>query len=503
MAKTNKPRIIVRYDYAPALEQFETVFGPDFNIEAFDTDQGAISALDRKFPPPAALLVLPEQPTLQCHSQPLMKARDCHPKVMKVLMGDTIPLDLLVSLLEQRLIDRCFNQLANPDLIRSQILAAALKVQAPTSESLRPANAHDTPTPTVLIVDDETAATKYLAKQLTQLQDDFRIICADSADQALELIRTQSDDFAVVMTDQRMPGMQGKELLDTLKQSYPTIVRILTSAYGEVDVALGAVNDGGIFRYQKKPWRAMDLLPLFQEAIVLHQSLASSRLNTRSQTEREFAQLCRQRQIKLDQILSEPVQACAGAPIMTEFLAALTSIESLPANTSHIRASCETGLENELLQHFGTLIRQQLACLQTESAIPVGYPDKDTILAALCAASEQTGMVSNKTSSITLMCRALTTLLNASGQSWRDLAISEAEHDGRVTVATPTALRFYTHLLAPLTRISRPLLEQQSALLILFISVHRLGGNLQVIGGHQSCRLVLSFAPGLMLDASC
>lgn len=502
MAIANEPRIILRYDCDLAREKFEATFGTDFHIDAVTTDQSAMAALNEVDAPATALLLLSEQPTPQLLSPLLTSARDCHPDVLKILLGDAIPLDLLVSLLDQRLIDRCFKQPINPDLIRSQILAAALTVPTPSDDPSQPARDQITKRPIVLIVDDESAATEYLARQLERLQDEFQVLCADNADQALDCIRMAPDRIAVVMTDQRMPGMSGKELLDQLKQSHPTSVRILTSAYGEVDVALDAVNEGQIFRYQKKPWRATDLLPLFQKAITRHRELVAAQLCSRSQRQQEFAQLRQQRQRRLEQTLADTVQGVAGAPVMTEFLEALSSIEPLLANTSHIRASQETALEKDLVQRFAALVWQKLASVQADSPKRISL-EKDSICAGLRAAAGQDDSDTEEISTLTLMCQALTTLLKASGQDWGDLEIIEATHNGELVLATPTPLRIYTHLLAPLTRISRQLLEQQTALLMLFIAVRRLGGELQVTASPQSCELFVRFTPSQLLDQSC
>ena len=67
-------------------------------------------------------------------------------------------------------------------------------------------------------------------------------------------------------------------------------------------------------------------------------------------------------------------------------------------------------------------------------------------------------------------------------------------------MSTPAPIRVYSHLLAPLTRISRPLLEQQAALLMLFVTTHRLGGIVKAIGGPQRCDLTITFTPGTASD---
>ncbi|MFP3977225.1 response regulator [Marinobacter sp. KMM 10035] len=487
MAITEEPHIFLRYDCENARRTFEDELGNDLRIDAFPTDQAAISALEHCPTPPNALFVLASQSPIQASPPLLVHARDTHPDLLKILISDTVPLDMLVSLLEQRLVDRCFEQPVDPDLIRSHVLTSAL-ASKPSLQGVVSVPAAEAPI--VLIVDDESTATKYLARQLERMQNDFRVLCADSAEQALETIRSHSATVAVVMTDQRMPGMQGKELIDELKQSHPATIRILTSAYGEVHVALDAVNEGEIFRYQKKPWRATELLPLFQEAVSRHLTLASARENTLSQLERQFSELRRQRRARLLENLSGPVNSAAGAPAMSLFLQAVDAIPCLAANSSHLRASLETSLEKDLVQQFAEQVQQQLTRLQVTASASTKL-DEASVLAALQSAGLAKDERHNATSTLSVLCQTLTTLLAASGQDWRNLQLSQPS-DNQLVLASTAPLKLYAHLLAPLTRLSRPLLEQQVALLLLFVTTHQLGGELQISGAAQSYELVLS-----------
>ncbi|MBU2873431.1 response regulator [Marinobacter salexigens] len=493
MAITEEPQIFLRYESKQALAALEGELGNKLKIDAFETDQAAIAALKERSVLPHALFILTSQPSSQTNSPLLTHARDTHPDLLKILISDAVPLDVLVSLLEKRLIDRCFEQPLDPDLVRSHVLTSALarKSNEYVMPEVKPKAASEVPT--VLIVDDEPTATKYLARQLERMQNDFRVLCADSAEQALKLIQSISGTLAVIMTDQRMPGMQGKELLDELKQSHPATVRILTSAYGEVNVALDAVNEGGIFRYQKKPWRATELLPLFQEAIARHLTLASARENTLSQLEHQFNGLRDKRRELLLSNLSEPVDTAAGAPVMSRFLQALDTIPCLFANTSHLRASLETSLENDLIQQFDEQVHRQLKRLQVAASMHTEI-DGAAIRAALQRSEEpeyEHGSNAPASSILLMLCEALTTLLTASGLSWRSLNLNQtSEHSLILSCEAP--LKLYAHLLAPLTRLSRPFLDQQVALLLLFVSTYRLGGELQIRGATQSYNLVLA-----------
>lgn len=486
MAINGAAEVILRYDDEQDRAHFETLFGCDFRIQAFTSDQAALGHLFRGTAEPSAMVLIPNRPEEHLESPLLAEARDHHPRVLKILMGDAIALNLLVTLLDEQLIDRCFEQPVNPDVIRSHVLTAALThSEAPPAPA--PEQTAEDAGPAILIVDDEPTATRYLARQLERMQDEFRVLCANSAEEGLLTLRDNNSDVAVVMTDQRMPGMHGKELLDELRQSHPAVVRILTSAWGEVDVALDAVNEGRIFRYQKKPWHAGELLVLFRKALAHHRALVSAQNSSRSQAEQQFAELRQQRHASLLEHLSETTSGFAAEQAVADFLDTLATIRTLPAQASHLRASRETTLEHELVRDFGDRVRRQLDSLGRAPGTPP--LDRGTFDQALADASKTAPGPADPQTPLSIVCQSLTTLLTASGLTLSDLAVTQGE--GCLDVTTASELHMYSHLLAPITRLSRPLLDQQTALLLLYMSARLLGGDIDVAGGDQSLRLSL------------
>ena len=103
----------------------------------------------------------------------------------------------------------------------------------------------------ILYVDDEEKSLKYFAKAF---QDQFRIFTAPNAQEGLKLLQEHADDIGVVMTDQRMPGEKGVWLLEKARQLRPQVIRILATAYSDMDAAIAAVNTGAIYKYVTKPW---------------------------------------------------------------------------------------------------------------------------------------------------------------------------------------------------------------------------------------------------------
>jgi response regulator RpfG family c-di-GMP phosphodiesterase len=103
----------------------------------------------------------------------------------------------------------------------------------------------------VLYVDDEPQAREFFAEVFA---DSFDIVTAADAESAWQLVNQQGEEIAVIITDQRMPGQQGVDLLSRVKVRCPAVVRILTTAYADQTNAIDAVNSGGVFNYITKPW---------------------------------------------------------------------------------------------------------------------------------------------------------------------------------------------------------------------------------------------------------
>jgi len=103
----------------------------------------------------------------------------------------------------------------------------------------------------VLYVDDEEKSLKYFARAF---EEQFRILTANNAQDGLKLIEQHGEEIGVLMTDQRMPGEKGVWLLERTRQLQPRVIRILATAYADMDAAIAAVNSGAIYKYVTKPW---------------------------------------------------------------------------------------------------------------------------------------------------------------------------------------------------------------------------------------------------------
>ncbi|WP_223437425.1 MULTISPECIES: HD domain-containing phosphohydrolase [unclassified Pseudomonas] len=118
--------------------------------------------------------------------------------------------------------------------------------------------------PKVLLVDDEESILNSLRRLLRG--QPYDVLLATSGAQALEIMAQQPIDL--VMSDARMPNMDGATLLALIHQHYPDTVRIMLTGYADPSAIIKAINDGQIHRYISKPWHDEEML------LVLRQSLA-------------------------------------------------------------------------------------------------------------------------------------------------------------------------------------------------------------------------------------
>jgi two-component system NtrC family sensor kinase len=116
----------------------------------------------------------------------------------------------------------------------------------------------------VLFVDDET---QNLVAFRYAMEDQFHVMTASSGAQALELL--DRHEVAVLLTDQRMPGMNGVQLCEAARQVRPDAIRIIVTAYADLHTAIDAINQGQISRYLIKPWRNDELADVLRTAIEL------------------------------------------------------------------------------------------------------------------------------------------------------------------------------------------------------------------------------------------
>jgi signal transduction histidine kinase len=124
----------------------------------------------------------------------------------------------------------------------------------------------------LLVVDDHAAV---IASVEELFRGRYQVLGARDVAAALALIR--QGQIAVVMADQRMPGVSGSELLAHVAALEPDVTRILMTAYADVDVVMQAVNQGKIYYYVSKPWDPTELEAIIDKAVEYHALLRERR----------------------------------------------------------------------------------------------------------------------------------------------------------------------------------------------------------------------------------
>ncbi len=125
----------------------------------------------------------------------------------------------------------------------------------------------------VLLVDDDPNVLSGFQRQLRKR---FRIKTALGGEQALELLE-RSGPFAVIVSDQRMPEMDGVTLLEEVRRRSPETVRLMLTGNADQETAQEAVNRGQVFRFLTKPCPPETLVAALEEALELHRSRAAER----------------------------------------------------------------------------------------------------------------------------------------------------------------------------------------------------------------------------------
>lgn len=116
---------------------------------------------------------------------------------------------------------------------------------------------------TILFVDDEPLSLKYFRASVGKYAN---VVTAATPEAALKILELQGDAISVVVSDERMPRDSGVSFLSDVRKSWPSTVRILTSAYANIDLEQ-AINAAAIHRFVPKPWDLDELCSAMQEAL--------------------------------------------------------------------------------------------------------------------------------------------------------------------------------------------------------------------------------------------
>ena len=138
----------------------------------------------------------------------------------------------------------------------------------------------------ILVVDDEPSILSALTRLLRRSR--YTVLTAQCSDAALSVLASTPVDLLV--SDMRMPQVDGADLLAQAQRLYPDTMRILLTGYSEVESVVRAINEGGVYRYLSKPWDDHDLLATVSQALE-HRRLIRETARLTALTERQNEEL--------------------------------------------------------------------------------------------------------------------------------------------------------------------------------------------------------------------
>jgi adenylate cyclase len=247
--------------------------------------------------------------------------------------------------------------------------------------------------PKLLVVDDEPDNLDLLYRTFYR---QFKVLRAESGHVALAILEEQPD-IAVIISDQRMPGMSGTEFLRQTAVKHPNIMRIILTGYTDVEDLVDAINQGKVFKYVTKPWEATELKAVVEQALETH-------LLLRSRTE-ELQRVLRQetllnaitntiRGAATAQAMMQTIVETVGALMEADICVLAPFADTSQAVERALYTSPKQPIATDLLRHW----ESQLAIAVSDAvALTVDevteIPELSPLLPALAALNIQTTLL--------------------------------------------------------------------------------------------------------------
>ncbi|WP_144394113.1 response regulator [Pleionea sediminis] len=509
-----KPTLVYRYDNQIDRDWFLEQFSLDFTIHFCTDDEQALQLIDTSTN--YCCLFLDYDNTDNLLQSPLLNATSTQSSLPIFIMGKSININTIEQLLRHHNIKKCYSAPYDLGRIRSDVYEAKFNLS-----STSVVNRHCEPltNPGVLIVDDEILATKYLVKQLQEREPDIPFLTASSAVEALAQLREVNHDIAVVISDQRMPGMKGDELLKEIRKANPNIIRVLTSAYQDVDVALSAINEGQIYQYLKKPWQADAVQTLIRDALSLYERECEQNKQQQDKAVTAYQIIYQTRLERLSTCIGQLIDEFCESEVFEQchrFFKQIQTDSTLRNIQSAVRASENTSLENQLIEEITTQVKtiiSLLTPLKTMSQTQIKQLMSDLVNEAsihFLPSHHQTSELRQLQSKLSeeriteeqsfslneshnaIIRKALTIFQILSAQSdSHTTSFSPLSQQGSFGLSTNTEnpIRCYKGLFDPITQVSKPFIEYQTAVIFLIILKSLTNNIIELIPDTGSFRL--------------
>lgn len=127
--------------------------------------------------------------------------------------------------------------------------------------------------PKVLFVDDEKNVLSSIQRLMHK--EEFNVTVTDSPEEALCYLA--DDSYSVIVSDQRMPSMDGSKLLGKAREISPDTIRIILTGYADTEAAIEAINRGAVYRFLTKPWNDEEMRLLIRQAVSQFELVAENK----------------------------------------------------------------------------------------------------------------------------------------------------------------------------------------------------------------------------------
>ncbi|MCA9034179.1 MAG: response regulator [Planctomycetaceae bacterium] len=215
---------------------------------------------------------------------------------------------------------------------------------------------------TILCVDDEPGILSALKRLLRR--EPYRLLTASSGEEALQVFA--SEKIHLIVSDHRMPGMTGTELLSEIQKISPETVRVVLSGYADAAAIVEAINRGHIFRFLGKPWSDEELKANIRACLEQYDLIAHNRSLTHELAERneQLRRLSEQQQSLIEertrslQMAQEVVQALP-MPIIGVSVDGLIALVNSEAN-SLLNFPMGTSVQEAFPENLATAVSESV-----------------------------------------------------------------------------------------------------------------------------------------------
>ena len=249
MAHKYKHTIFLVDDDAFIIKALNRLFRKDgYTLLTASSGQEGLKLL-KKVEKPVSSLISDQWMPGMTGVQFLEKAKKIFPDAIRFLLTGHSDMDAIVDAVNKGEIHRYLTKPWNDDDLTLQVRQSLeqYELRLENKRLLTPKRKH-----TIMVVDDEESVINALRRLFGK--DEYQILTATSGEEGLELLKKLEKPVSLIISDQRMPGMNGAQFLERAKKISPDAIRFLLTGYSDMDAIVEAINKGGIQRYLTKPW---------------------------------------------------------------------------------------------------------------------------------------------------------------------------------------------------------------------------------------------------------